>query len=331
MLFTKLREEKVLYFGLIAAIFTAVLLLGACGESTEERVAEVGGVTARQIIDNPAAYVGKTVTVSGEIEEIYNPRAFVIDSGYSVGELPVFGREPFPLVPDKENRAYVVSDVATVTGVVQMLVTADVQREIGWDLTPDIIAKFNAKPVLIAQNVSFRPGAGKTANPSGNTGASDLTNPNANDSNSTKANTGGETTGANNPTGANSNASPEVDILAIVAAPQQVQLVGKRVQLTKVKVLDVVGDRTFYVGSNENQRVLVVLDETKTPNTATEGRYDIKKGQVISFSGEVRRMPSVDEAKRQFGNLMSDSALKNLSDQKIYVHTDKINILEGAE
>ena len=144
----------------LALAFACFLFLTACGQSASERADETGGVTARQIIENPSAYVGKTVTVSGNVEEIYGPRAFEMDSGVSIGELLVVGREPFPQIPEAGNRAYVINDVATVTGVVRMFVTADVEREIGWDLTPQIEAEFNAKPVLIVQKAQFRAGAG---------------------------------------------------------------------------------------------------------------------------------------------------------------------------
>ena len=146
--------------GLIAALLCSALLFAACAsESPKERAAEVGGVTAAQVINNPSAYVGKTITVSGDVEEIHSPRAFNMDSGASVGELLVLGREPFPQLPEAGNRAYLVSDTATVTGIVRLLVTGEVERELGWDLTPEIEAEFSAKPVLIAQQVAFRPGA----------------------------------------------------------------------------------------------------------------------------------------------------------------------------
>ncbi|HXG85051.1 MAG TPA: hypothetical protein VNI84_13605 [Pyrinomonadaceae bacterium] len=279
------------------ALLMPVLLVSSCSDSASEKVEKVGGVTARQVIENPTAYVGKTVTVSGDVEEIWNPRAFNMDSGLTVGELLVVGREPFPNVPDKgANTAYLVSDVATVTGVVRMLVTADVEREIGWDLDPRIEAEFNAKPVLIAQSIAFKPGANRAAIPA-----------NAN---------GGQA--ANN--------DEITDYLIIVTTPDRSSLVGRRVRLTDVKVQSVVGDRTFYVGPSESQRVLVVLDEVKTPNSPTEGRYDINAGQTISFTGVIEKVPSVEEARQRFGKLMNEAELNKLKDQQILIHTDALNI-----
>ena len=132
------------------------MFLSACRQSASERAEETGGVTARQIVENPNAYAGKNVTVSGGIEETYGSRAFKMDSGGIVGDLLVGGREPFPQVSETGSRDYVVNDAATVTGIVRIFVAAEIEREIGWDLTPQIKAEFNAKPVLIVQKAQFR-------------------------------------------------------------------------------------------------------------------------------------------------------------------------------
>jgi len=288
--------------GAIMLMLSSFLFLTACGETASERVEKVGGVTARQVIENPANYVGKTVTVSGDVEEIWGPRAFNMDSDVTVGELLVIGREPFPQVAAAGNRAYVVSDVATVTGVVRLLVTADIEREIGWDLDPQIEAEFNAKPVLIAQTISFRAGAG----------AAPMTNANANaaPSNANVAQTGDEIT----------------DVLIIVAEPNRPSLVGRRVRFTNVKVQDVVGDRTFYVGPSASQRMFVALEEEPSPNSPVEGKVNVNPGQTVSFTGTIVAMPTVDEAKKRFGRMMNDAELNALKNQQIYIRTDKVNI-----
>ncbi len=295
---------------LAAIILLLPILLAASCNTAEERVEKVGGVTAQQVIENPSAYVGKTVTVSGDVEEIWNPRAFNMDSGISGGELLVIGREPFPQIPDAGNRAYVVSDIATVTGVVRILVTADVNREIGWDLTPEIVAKYNAKPVLIAQTISFRAGAGAAPVTTANNSAM-AANSNVN----TNANIAG-----------NGNGAEITDVLIIVAEPNRPSLVGRRVRFTNVKVQDVVGDRTFYVGPGANQRMFVALEEEPSPNSPVEGKVNVNPGQTVSFTGTIMAMPTVDEAKKRFGRMMNEAELNALKNQQIYIRTDKVNI-----
>ncbi len=287
------------HFGAMTIVLSSFLFLTSCADSASDRAEKVGGVTARQIIENPGAYVGKTVTVSGDVEEIWNPRAFNMDSGISVGELLVVGREPFPQIPEAGNRAYVINDVATVTGIVRILVTADIEREIGWDLTPQIETEFNAKPVLIAQSVSFRAGAGSAA----------ATPANANVS--------------------QPEAADEIrDVLIIVAAPNRPSLIGRRVRFDTVKVQDVVGDRTFYIGPNENQRILVALEEEPSPNNPVEGKVNVNPGQTVSFTGVVTAMPNAEEARKRFGKLLNDSEFNNFLNQQIYIRTDKVNVMQ---
>jgi hypothetical protein len=242
-IFTQQHYSKIIfrYLGMILLGTSAFLFLTACSDSASERADKVGGVTARHVTENPGAYVGKTVTVSGDVEEIWNARAFNMDSGLSVGELLVIGREPFPQIPEAGDRAYVISDIATVTGVVRMLVTAEIEREIGWDLDPQIEAEFNGKPVLIAQSINLRAGAGRA-------NSSTAVYPN-NSNVMNNSNTAGDERAAG---------ADITDVLLIVV-PDPTPLVGRRVRLTDVKVQDVVGDRAFYVGANENQRVLVVF------------------------------------------------------------------------
>jgi hypothetical protein len=62
------------------------------------------------------------------------------------------------------------------------------------------------------------------------------------------------------------------------------------VTLERVRVTDVVGDRTFMVSDDSNEEMLVVLDEVGTPNDPTEGRYDVTEGQMIDVTGTVREV-----------------------------------------
>lgn len=147
----------------IMVLCLSIALLAACNNDSETSEALV---TSGQIIENPSNYVGKPVTVTGNVEELRGPRAFELDSGVNLGELLVLGKDPFPQVPDAGgNRAYLVNDTVTVTGTVRMMVAAEIEREIGWDLDPQLEAEFERKPVLVAQSSSFKPRPA-TASPS---------------------------------------------------------------------------------------------------------------------------------------------------------------------
>ena len=204
-----------------AGILLLVLMFLPLLSCSGDKPAPGADVTAGKIIENPGDYVGKTVTVSGDVENVYGPRAFAMDSGVQAGELLVLGAEPFPQVAEGGSRAFVVSDNAKVTGTVALLVTAEVEREIGWDLDRQLEVEYEGKPVLIAKTATMTAGRGDAS------GASE----------------------------------PITDVLLIIDAPDRPRLAGRRVQLKDVKVRSVVSDRGFWVGPSDDRRLFVRLDE----------------------------------------------------------------------
>lgn len=262
-------------FGAVVIALSSFLFLTACADSASDRVEKVGGVTARQVIENPSAYIGKTVTVSGDVEEIWGPKAFNMDSGVTAGELLVVGREPFPQIPEAGNRAYVINDVATVTGVVRMFVTAEVEREIGWDLTPQLETEFNAKPVLVVQSVSFRAGAGGTTTMPANTNQpmanNNMNQPMANTNTNTAMATGDRIT----------------DIGVFASTTDKLSLVGKNVQFTNARVVRVVGPRTFTIASG-NSEIYVMLDDASARGVGTQGKIGVSDN--LNLTGEFERL-----------------------------------------
>lgn len=82
---------------------------------------------------------------------------------------------------------------------------------------------------------------------------------------------------------------PISDLTTILGTTDMSALVGREVQLSNVTVQEVVGDRTFWVGPNANERAFIVLNEQPTPNQpGVEGRYDVTKGQIININGIMR-------------------------------------------
>ena len=104
----------------------------------------------------PNAFIGKTVTVVAEVDEIYDPRAFTLDGeGASLAKgvrndlltlVPKVGGFPNVDAQWKDGKA-------RVTGVVQRMVGKDVEREIGWELSANLKSGFAGGPVLIARSI----------------------------------------------------------------------------------------------------------------------------------------------------------------------------------
>jgi hypothetical protein len=116
------------------------------------------GATNRvaEITAAPNAFIGKTVTVVADVDDVYGPRAFAVDgegppleNGARHGLLtlvPKVGGFPNVDAQWKDGKA-------RVTGVVQRMVVEDVEREVGWELPASLKSRFAGRPVLIARSV----------------------------------------------------------------------------------------------------------------------------------------------------------------------------------
>jgi hypothetical protein len=116
------------------------------------------GATNRveEITGAPNAFIGKTVTVVAEVDDVYGPRAFTLDAE---GPPPTKGarKDLLALVPKVGGFPKVDAQwedgKARVTGVVHRMVVKDVEREIGWELPANLKSSFMGRPVLIARSV----------------------------------------------------------------------------------------------------------------------------------------------------------------------------------
>ena len=321
--FKKNNYKDIKTLGAAFVLLLSVILINACSDAASERTEEVGGVTAQQVIDNPETYDGKTVKVSGDVEEVFEPRAFNIDSGTSVGELLVIGRTPFPKVSD---RAIASGDIATITGTVRILKSvADIEKEIGWDLNPNIEKTYNMKPVLIANDSSFRAGTVDTK-------TDDVDTAKTVDSDNDAADDTADTTRDRPTVRQPAKESEVVKFSDYERAVDRKTYVGKRVRLEAVPVESVAGDRTFFVGTSPTKRILVVFEEEPPENVTRkgfDGNIDVDKGQKVTIDGIVMEMPPVEEAKVRFGKLMTAETLASLRNETTYIYTDDPKIVAG--
>lgn len=116
--------------------------------------------TVAAIQDNTDAWVGKTVTVVADVEEVWGPRAFTLDE-----DAPAAGGidNDIAVISPKAGSLANIDDQwrnnkVKVSGVVHRFVVAEIEREIGWDLDPQIETEIEARrPVIIAKSVERVP------------------------------------------------------------------------------------------------------------------------------------------------------------------------------
>lgn len=114
--------------------------------------------TAGDVLRTPAAYEGRVVTVTGDVDRTISPRSFVIDSTLATGDLLVLSPEPVPNVTDaRGTRELMQSDAVVVTGRIINFTIPEIESEVGWDVGREIEVEFENQPVLIVERMSATP------------------------------------------------------------------------------------------------------------------------------------------------------------------------------
>jgi hypothetical protein len=148
----KLRTSATLITGL------SVLALVACDRdkdrpAPEQRPAVTApGASVDAIKEAPGHYFGKTVHVSGEVDQIFSDRAFELEgSGWAFDDnIIVLTKAPVRVV----GAPLASGDDVIVTGTVRPFTVAEVERDLGWDLGTDLEVKLSKRPVLVASSIS---------------------------------------------------------------------------------------------------------------------------------------------------------------------------------
>lgn len=106
------------------ALAAFALLLPACTNGSNEEI----GTEVEEIQGEVNEYVGQEVTVSGEVVEIVDDNAFVLQ-----GE-DLFGGERIVVLSSSPAENIVVGETAIVTGTVRDYTVAEVEEDFGLDL-----------------------------------------------------------------------------------------------------------------------------------------------------------------------------------------------------
>lgn len=113
-------------------------------------------VSLGTITGNLDSYLGKTVTVDADVQEVFGPRAFTLDeddalAGGIDNDVLVVGTQTGNLERIEDNW---LKNKVRVTGTVRGLALVDLEREVGWDLDPQIEAELeDVKAVIVASSL----------------------------------------------------------------------------------------------------------------------------------------------------------------------------------
>jgi hypothetical protein len=116
--------------------------------------------TIADVVERPERFIGRTVTLRGEVERAYSPRAFTLggDDLLFDRELLVLGRSGAAGHEAGSGDPVVETDAVQVTGTLRQMALTDLEREVGWDLDPELeVTLAGAPTVLIADRVQLTP------------------------------------------------------------------------------------------------------------------------------------------------------------------------------
>lgn len=211
---------------LVTAALTAAL---ACSRKAPEPAPGAASATIAAIKSKPNAYLGRRVTLSGEIERIHGQRAFTLgQTGWLVErEMLVLTPRDFENIADNPGGDGLdEGDRVTITGEVVTLEVGEVERELGIDL-PEELEELEHDPVLIVRDDSpprLPPVSAIGGGPSVPMG------------------------------------EPIRDLKLLLDAPP-VDILGKEVTIDDAKVQGLVGHGAIWVGNSPKESVLVSLPQ----------------------------------------------------------------------
>src|SRR5690606_23912633 len=96
-------------------------------------------------------FYGRQVRLTGEVDEVFSDRAFELEgTGWAFDDdITVLARTSVQLA----GAGLEDGDELIVSGTVRPMVVAEVERELGWDLSPELEVRLKERPVLVADSI----------------------------------------------------------------------------------------------------------------------------------------------------------------------------------
>lgn len=112
--------------------------------------------TLTQILDNPDAYVGQSVTVTAEVQDVLTQRIFKISDDTAGDELTVVTAQPLSAAQAEQAETFLQDNAnVQVEGIVRAATVTEIERDYTLTLDPELEAEFENTTVLVAQSITF--------------------------------------------------------------------------------------------------------------------------------------------------------------------------------
>lgn len=111
-------------------------------------------VTSKEVVEQPNRYIGQVVSLSGEVGDLYDQRAFELE-----GTRPFFDDDLLVLAKSSVMFSGVPlqsDDDIVVTGRIREFNGPELRKELGWQMPTDLEEDWRAKPVIVATSIAKR-------------------------------------------------------------------------------------------------------------------------------------------------------------------------------
>lgn len=156
---------KAALFGLITVLPPIFATQKAVSQPAKIWYENAQNVTIDEVLNEPDVYAGRLVTLRSEADKNELQKSFTLDDDDGFGlfgldfdddELLVFNSSGVPFIPPEEDDVEV-----QVTGVVRTFILADIERELGVGLDPDLYVDYENQPVIFARSMALAPEPGE--------------------------------------------------------------------------------------------------------------------------------------------------------------------------
>lgn len=108
--------------------------------------------TTSAVAENPSSFVGKRLTLVGEVDAVFNERAFELEGNEALfdSSLLVLTRSPVRI----GGQTLRDDDRVSVTGTVRNFVVAELERDLDWDLNPELEVEWRNRRAFVAESIS---------------------------------------------------------------------------------------------------------------------------------------------------------------------------------
>jgi len=127
---------------------------------------------------------------------------------------------------------------------------------------------------------------------------------------------------------------PITELSEIVSSSDRAALAGRRVRISEADVLEVVNNRSVFVGVDEEERLFVAVRRIPRLGETTggleeqeqQGRRRFKEGQTLELIGGIRPVPeTADEALRRFG--LKGEEFELLQDEQVFIRAKRADVV----